>query len=121
MMSGRTRHREGWLLLFTLFLVLVLGSGAASSAVGGPAGGHGGGPGRSGHGGGNTSRGRAFDGDRLDGRRFHQGRGGPEVFVFPYFYDPYLGYDPNFPGYDSYCDPYSPDYTPRYCYWDYAP
>ena len=43
-----------------------------------------------------------------DGRRF---------FVVPYFYDPYYGYDPDYPDYpyDAYCDPYSPYYDPQYC------
>jgi hypothetical protein len=37
--------------------------------------------------------------------------------VFPYFDDPYYGYDPYYPGYpyDAYCDPYSPYYAPQYC------
>ena len=125
-MSDAARHRGGWLpvLLFAAFFVLVLGSGAASPAVGGGhAGGHMGGFTGGGHPGGGFPRGRAFGGGRFDGRRFPHGHGGPRVFVFPYFYDPYYGYDPYYPG-DPYapdCDPYSPYYAPQYCYWDEGP
>jgi hypothetical protein len=37
--------------------------------------------------------------------------------VLPYFYSPYYGYDPFYPGYlyNAYCDPYSPYYAPEYC------
>jgi len=61
--------------------------------------------------GGSFRGGREFGGGRFGGRPFHRG---PRVFVFPYFYDPYYGYDP----YAAYCDPYAPSYAPQYCYWD---
>jgi len=122
-MSSTTRHRDGCLPVFLVvaFLVLMLGSGAAWPATGG---GHGGGSLGGGHGGGGFPRGREFGGGGFGGRpvphehdHHHDGR---PFFVFPYFYDPYYGYDPYYPGYpyDAYCDPYSPDYAPQYCYWD---
>jgi len=122
-MSSSTRHRDGCLPVFLVvaFLVLMLGSGAAWPATGG---GHGGGSLGGGHGGGGFPRGREFGGGGFGGRpvphehdHHHDGR---PFFVFPYFYDPYYGYDPYYPGYpyDAYCDPYSPDYAPQYCYWD---
>ena len=115
------RHRDGWLpvsLLAALF-ALTLGSGAAWPAVGGGhAGGHAGGFAGGGHPGGSFPRGREFGGGQFDGRPFsheHE-HGGPRVFVFPGFDDPYYG-DPGYP-YDAYCDQYSPYYAPQYCYWD---
>src|SRR5947209_7134899 len=107
-MSRTTRHQGGWLLVF--LFTAVLGSGAALPAVGG---GQAGGQARGftgGHPGRNSFRDRAFEGGRFDDRRFHHGQGGPEVFVFPYFYDPYYGYDPYYPSYPyaADCDQYSP-------------
>ena len=137
-MSGAARHRDRWLpLLLAAFFVITLGSGAASPAVGGghagghgggfaggghPGGGHPGGFGGGGHRGGSFPRGREFGGGRFGGRTFpheHE-HGGPRVFVFPYSYYPYYGYNPYYPGYRyaAYCDPYSPYYAPQYCYWD---
>jgi len=123
-MSGAARHRDGWVPVFLLaaFFVFTLGSGVAWPAVGGGhAGGHAGGfaggghpgGGRPGGGrpGGSFPRGREFGGGRFGGRPFLHG---PRGFVFPYFYDPYYGYDP----YAAYCDPYAPSYAPQYCYWD---
>src|SRR5882724_3666836 len=112
-MSGTTRHQGGWLLVF-LFTAAVGGGQAVGHARGFTGGGH---PGR------NSFRGRAFEGGRFDDRRFHHGQGGPEVFVFPYFYDPYYGYDPYYPSYPYAADydQYSPGYAPEYCYWDDAP
>jgi len=116
MMSDSARPRDGWLpvFLFAAFLVLTLGSGAAWPAMGG---GHGGGFSGGGHGGGSFPRGPEFGGGGSGGRPVphehdhdhdHDGR---PFFVFPYFDDPYYGYD-------AYCDPYSPYYAPEYCYWD---
>ena len=114
-MSGAARHRDRWLpLLLAAFFVITLGSGAAWPAMGGGhGGGHGGGFG-GGHPGGSFRGGREFGGGRFGGRSFPHGHRGPRVFVFPYFYDPYYGYDP----YAAYCDPYAPSYAPQYCYWD---
>src|SRR5437867_6580819 len=114
-MSGAARHRDRWLpLLLAAFFVITLGSGAAWPAMGGGhGGGHGGGFG-GGHPGGSFRGGREFGGGRFGGRPFPHGHRGPGVFVFPYFYDPYYGYDP----YAAYCDPYAPSYAPQYCYWD---
>jgi len=114
-MSGAARHQDRWLpLLLAAFFVITLGSGAAWPAMGGGhGGGHGGGFG-GGHPGGSFRGGREFGGGRFGGRPFPHGHRGPEVFVFPYFYDPYYGYDP----YAAYCDPYAPSYAPQYCYWD---
>ena len=101
-------------LLLAAFFVITLGSGAAWPAMGGGhGGGHGGGFG-GGHPGGSFRGGREFGGGRFGGRPFPHGHRGPGVFVFPYFYDPYYGYDP----YAAYCDPYAPSYAPQYCYWD---
>jgi hypothetical protein len=119
-MSG-ARHRDGWfpVLLRAAFLALALGGGAAWPAVGGghggsfSGGGHGGVSG--GHGGGSFPRGPSFRGRGFGGRPVpHDGR---PLFVFPYFYDPYFGYDQDYPGYpyNAYCDPYSPYYAPQYC------
>ena len=124
-MSRTARHRGGWFPVFLVaaFLVLVLGSRAASPAIGGDhAGGHSGGFAGGGHRGGSFSRGRELGGSHFHGREFRHGNGG-SVFVFPYFYDPYYGYDPYYPGYPyaPYCDPYSPSYAPQYCYWDDGP
>jgi len=119
-MFGGSRHRDGWLRVAFLaaFLFLAWGSGAASPAVGGGhAGGHVGGFAGGSHPGGGSPRGREFGSGRFEGRRFPHERGGPRVFVFPYFYDPYYPYYP----YAAYCDPYSPVYTPQYCYWDDGP
>jgi hypothetical protein len=125
-MSGSARHRDAWLPVFLLaaFFVLTLGSGAAWSAVGGGhAGGHAGGFASGGHLGGGFPRGRDFGGGRFAGRPVPHVHGGPGVFVFPYFYDPYYGYYPYYPGYPyaAYCHPYSPAYAPQYCYWDEGP
>ena len=125
MMSDSARPRDGWLpvFLFAAFLVLTLGSGAAWPAMGGGhGGGHGGGFG-GGHPGGSFRGGREFGGGRFGGRPFPHGHRGPEVFVFPYFYDPYYGYDPYYPAYPyaPYCNPYSPSYAPQYCYWGAVP
>ena len=62
-------------------------------------------------------------GGGFGGRPVPHVHGGPRVFVFPYFYDPYYWYDPYYPGYPyaAYCDPYSPSYAPQYCYWDDGP
>jgi hypothetical protein len=100
-------------LLLVAFLVLALGSGAAWPAGGFSGGGHGGFAG--GHGGGSFSRGRGFGGRRFGGHD-HEHDGRP-FFVAPYCYDPYYGYDPDYPDYpyDAYCDPYSPYYDPQYC------
>ena len=122
-MSVAARHREGWFRVFllTAFFVLVVGTGAASPAVGGGhAGGHAGGFVGGGHPGGGFHRGREFGGGHFDGRRFPHQHGAPGVFIYPYFYDPYYGYDPYYPYYPyaAYCDPYSPSYAPQYCYWD---
>ena len=118
MMSDSARPRDGWqpVFLFAAFLVLTLGSGAAWPAMGG---GHGGGFSGGGHGAGSFPRGPEFGGGGSGGRPVphehdhdhdhdHDGR---PFFVFPYFDDPYYGYD-------AYCDPYSPYYAPEYCYWD---
>ena len=114
-MSGAARHRDRWLpLLLAALFVITLGSGAAWPAMGGGhGGGHGGGFG-GGHPGGSFRGGREFGGGRFGGRPFPHGHRGSGVFVFPYFYDPYYGYDP----YAAYCDPYAPSYAPQYCYWD---
>jgi len=122
-MSGTAHDRNGWLpiLLLAAFLVLTPGSGAVWPATGA---GHGGGFSGGAHGGGRLPQGRQPGRGGFDGRRFphdhdhrHDDR---QFFVFPYFYDPYFGYDPYYPGYpyDAYCDPYSPYYAPDYCYWD---
>src|SRR5438309_11801006 len=121
-MSGAARHRDRWLpvLLLAAFFVITLGSGAAWPAMGGGhGGGHGGGFG-GGHPGGSFSGGRGFGDGHFGGRRFPHGHRGPGVFVFPYFDDPYYGYDPYYPGYPyaAYCDAYSPSYARQYCYWD---
>src|SRR5207244_4413948 len=125
-MSGAERHRDGWLQILVLaaFFVLALGSGAAWPAVGGGhAGGHVGGFAGGGHLGAGSPRGRGFEGGRFGGRPVPHVHRGPEVFVFPYVYDPYYGYDPYYPGYpyDAYCDAYSPWYNPQYCFWDGGP
>jgi len=120
-MSGIARHRDGWLpvLLLVAFLVLALGSGAAWPAVGFSGGGHGGFAG--GHGSGSFPRGRGFGSRGFGGRPFPHGHdrdhAGRPFLVVPYFYDPYYGYDPDYPDYpyDAYCDPYSPYYAPQYC------
>jgi len=124
-MYGVARYREGRLPVFLLaaFFVITLGSGAPWPAVGGGhAGGHAGGFAGGGHPGGSFPRGREFGGGRFGGPPFphEHDHGGPRVFVFPYFYDPYFGYDPYYPPYPyaAYCDPYSPYYAPQYCYWD---
>jgi hypothetical protein len=79
---------------------------------------HGGGFG-GGHGGGSFPGGREFGRGGFGGRPVphehdHDGR---RIFVLPYFYSPYYGYDPLYPGYlyNAYCDPYSPYYAPQYC------
>ena len=120
-MSDIAHHGNGWLpvLLLAAFLALTLGSGTASPATGG--GGHGGGFSGGGHGAGGLSRGREFGGGAFGGRRVPHGhdhdRHSRPVFVFPYFYDSYYGYDPDYPDYpyDAYCDPYSPYYAPQHC------
>jgi len=112
-------------LVLAAFLVLALGSGAAWPAVGGGhAGGHVGGFAGGGHLGAGSPRGRGFESGRFAGRPVPHVHRGPEVFIFPYAYDPYYyGYDPYFPGYpyDAYCDAYSPWYSPQYCSWDGGP
>ena len=125
-MFGISRHRDGWLsgLLRAAFLVIALGNGAAWPAAEGGHGsgfsvaGHGGGFG-GGHGGGSFPGGREFGRGGFGGRpapheHDHDGR---RIFVLPYFYSPYYGYDPFYPGYlyNAYCDPYSPYYAPEYC------
>jgi hypothetical protein len=132
MMSG-ARHRDGWLvaLLLAGSFALALGSGAASAAVGaGHANGHVGGFAGGSHPDGSFPRGRQFGAGRLDGRRVPHGRAGREVFVFPYFYDPYpyfydpyFGYGPYYTPYSHapYCDPSLPSYASQYCDWDDSP
>ena len=125
-MPGTARHQEGWLpaLLLTAFLVLALGSRAASPAIrGGHGGSHRGGFPGGGHPGGSFQRGREFGSDRFGARPVPHLHDGRDIFVFPYFYDPYYGYEPYYPDdpYNPYCDPYSPSYAPQYCYWDDAP
>ena len=128
-MRTRARHRGAWcpVVLLVTFLVLMGGSRAALPAIGGghvgsPLGGVAGGA----HPGGAPPRGRAFGDGGVVGRRVPHWYGGRRVFVLPYFYDPYYGYDP-YGLYDPpylyapYCDPYSPYFTPQYCYWDGAP
>ena len=120
-MTDGAPHRDGWLglLLLALFFLLVL-NGTASPAVGeSPAAAQIGGPTRGSHGGGRAGVPRAHqpDGRRFDGRRFHRGHRDGEVFIYPYFDDPYYDYDPSYPD-DSYCDPDSAFYDPQYCYWD---
>jgi hypothetical protein len=125
-MSDVSRHRDGWLsgLLRAGFLVIALGNGAAWPAVEGGHGsglsvaGHGGGFG-GGHGGGSFPGGRAFGRGGFGGRPVphDHDRDGRRIFVLPYFYSPYYGYDPFYPDYfyNAYCDPYSPYYAPEYC------
>jgi len=99
-------------LLLAAFLVITLGSGAAWPAMGG---GHGGGFSGGGHGSGSFPRGPEFggggSGERPVPHEHDHDHDGRPFFVFPYFDDPYYGYD-------AYCDPYSPYYAPEYCYWD---
>ena len=92
------------MVLLAAILALALGSGAAWPAA---RGGHAGGGFAGGRPGMGPPRGRGFEG----GRRVPHLHGGPRVFVFPYFYDPYYPYA-------AYCDPYSLSYAPQYCYWD---
>src|SRR5215813_5222303 len=109
-MSGVSR-RDGWLpgLLRATFLVIALGNSVA---------GHGGGFG-GGHGGGSFPGGREFGRGGFGGRPapHEHDRDGRPIFVLPYFYSPYYGYDPFYPDYlyNAYCDPYSPYYAPQYC------
>jgi hypothetical protein len=113
-------------LLRAAFLVIALGNGAAWPAVEGGQGsgftvaGHGGGFG-GGHGGGSFPGGREFGRGGFGGRptppQHDHDRDGRPIFVLPYFYSPYYGYDPFYPDYlyNAYCDPYSPYYAPQYC------
>jgi len=87
-------------------------------ALGNSVAGHGGGFG-GGHGGGSFPGGREFGRGGFGGRPapHEHDRDGRPIFVLPYFYSPYYGYDPFYPDYlyNAYCDPYSPYYAPQYC------
>jgi len=120
-MCATERHRGSRLSVAVLaaFFVLAGGGGAALPAVGeAHPGGHVGGFAGGGH-----PRGRVFEDGRFRGQGVPHRHRGPEVFVFPYLYDPYDGYGQYYPGepYDAYCDTYSPWYNPQYCFWDGGP